>query len=94
VADQQLRYRVPDHQDPAVLVAALAAAGYSSELAEPAGERIVTVRGRDGGPVERAAVREVLGSVHAGNSATDDTRRGSIWVAVRFLDEVADRPGR
>ena len=93
MTDQQLRYRVPDHQDPAVLEAALASAGYASELAEPGGERIVTVGGRDGGPVDRAAVREVLESVHAGNSATDDIRRGPIWVPVRFLDETANRPG-
>ena len=54
-----LRYRVPDHQDPAVLLAALANAGHRAELEWTGGAHYLTIACEDV-VAERPGVRSVI----------------------------------
>jgi hypothetical protein len=58
---ETLHYRVPDGQDPAVLIAALSHAGYTSALDEAHGDAYVAVDCPAGRDRERARVRAVIG---------------------------------
>jgi hypothetical protein len=55
-----LRYRVPDGQDPAVLMATLEQAGYSTALDEEAGAKNLLIGGPNGREPDRAGVRELI----------------------------------
>jgi hypothetical protein len=57
---ETLRYRVPDAQDPVVLVTALDRAGYTADLGESAGTKYLTITCPDGREHERARVRSVI----------------------------------
>jgi len=78
-----LRYRVPDHQDHAVLSAALLREGYnpSSELVRA--EMFLLVPYEGDREVERERVRAILQGVHATSLSGPDM----IFTVVRFDDE-------
>lgn len=86
--DEVLRYRVPDHQDSTVLLAALAEHGYraTGEFEHAATNLSIQVTGDPA--AERERVREVLGAVH------DSTLGGPelIYGPVRFEDEPGGGP--
>jgi hypothetical protein len=58
---ETLRYRIPDAQDPIVLISALDRAGYTADLDDVAGEKHLVVACPAGRDRERARVRSVLG---------------------------------
>ncbi|MGO4256386.1 hypothetical protein [Marmoricola sp. RAF53] len=66
---QTLSYRVPEGQDPAVLLARLVEAGYAAAVEHDAGERLLVVSCPGDGAADRDRVRALLGSAP---SAIDD----------------------
>ena len=81
-----LRYRVPDHQDHAVLRAALLREGYdpSSEMSQA--EMFLLIPCTGDRAVERERVRTILQDVHATSLSGPDL----IFTVVRFDDEPQD----
>jgi len=83
-----LRYRVPDHQDSTVLLAALAEHGYqaSGEFEHAATTLSITSLGERS--ADREQVRSILGAMH------DSTLGGPelIYGPVRFEDEPGEGP--
>jgi len=82
-----LRYLVPAGQDPAVVVAALLAAGYdASPDSEPGpSSPIVIIGSRTGRAPDREAVRATL--AEARGSAINPEESAPVDAAVRFTDE-------
>lgn len=77
-----LRYRVPDGQDPAVLIAALETAGHASEPDRVAGEHYLTIF-CDDLRQDRPRVRSVIEQTHESSFSGGDV----IHVPVVFEDE-------
>lgn len=57
---ESLRYRVPDSQDPSVLIAALSQAGYTADLDEVDAAKYLDIACPAGRDRERARVRTVI----------------------------------
>lgn len=57
---ETLRYRIPDRQDPAVLITALKEAGYSSALEEVRGDKYLAIACPTSRDRERAHIRAVI----------------------------------
>lgn len=79
-----LRYRVPDAQDPAVLISALGTEGYTSSLDERAGDKHLVVACPTDRESERERVRDVIGRSAATSLEGPVTARGP----VTFEDET------
>lgn len=86
--DEVLHYRVPDHQDSTVLLAALAEHGYHASGEYEHAATTLSITGSDGSPLDRERVRDVLAAVH-------DAALGGpelIFGPVRFEDEPGGGP--
>lgn len=81
-----LRYRVPDHQDHAVLSAALLREGYSPSSELVRAEMFLLVPCEGDRELERERVRAILQDVHATSLSGPDL----IFTKVRFDDEPQD----
>jgi hypothetical protein len=57
---ETLRYRIPDAQDPAVLISGLETAGYTADLDPDGGERYLVIACPAGRERERPRVRSIL----------------------------------
>ena len=80
--EEVLRYRVPEGQDPAALVSALAGAGFRASVAHEASDRVLVVRCPEGRQESRAAVRMVL------QEARSTIQDGDVMIGeVHFDDE-------
>lgn len=79
-----LRYRVPDHQDPAVLVGALSNVGFACTPDWVAGANYLTISCGDL-QMDRQRVRSVIERTHESTFTGGDI----IHVPVRFEDETA-----
>lgn len=79
-----LRYRVPDHQDPAVLIGALSNVGFASTPDWVAGANYLTISCGDL-TVDRPRVRSVIEHTHESTFTGGDLIHGP----VRFEDESA-----
>ncbi|UNX56637.1 hypothetical protein MF406_18470 (plasmid) [Georgenia sp. TF02-10] len=82
----ELRYQVPEGQDPVVVLTALHQRGYDAVLEEPEGRRIIDVTCPEDKDHDREDVRHVI----AGAGTTlDEKDRTGLPQQVRFLDEQA-----
>ena len=81
-----LRYRVPDHQDPTVLLAALAKSGYDASSVYEHASTTLTVPYDGPRHEERERVRRILSEVHESTLGGPDI----IYGPVRFEDEPGD----
>jgi len=61
---ETLRYRVPDGQDPTVLIGALDHAGYTADVAPEEGTKYLVIGCPGGRDRERARVRNILAENH------------------------------
>jgi hypothetical protein len=84
--DHELRYLVPEGQDPATVLTALHQHGYDAVLEEPDGRRIIDVTCPEDKIRDREQVREVI--AEAGTTLEPADRTG-LPHPVRFLDEQA-----
>jgi len=80
---ETLRYRVPDGQDPAVLIAALDGAGYTSDVVPEEGAKLLVIGCPAGRDRERARVRNVLAQNHMASLEGPSIDPGKIT----FVDE-------
>jgi hypothetical protein len=89
-----LRYQVPPGQDPAVVMHALRRAGYeASPDSEPGpSSPVVIVGARNGGPVDREAVRATLMSASGTNIVPEESEQVDRR-RVLFEDEYPGRRG-
>lgn len=83
---RELRYLVPDGQDPAAVMTALKVSGYDAALEEPDGRRIVDIVCPQGKERDRDGVREVIAST---GITAESTQRAGLGLPIRFLDETA-----
>lgn len=84
--DHELRYLVPEGQDPVTVLTALHQHGYRAVLEEPDGRRIIDVTCPEDKIHDREQVREVI--AEAGTTLEPKDRTG-LPHPVRFLDEQA-----
>lgn len=85
----ELRYPVPEGQDPAAVLAVLAHHGYHGGVIDAHGERVVTIDRSATSAEDREAVRAVI--AEAGTALQDaEPMKGP----VRFEDELPDGPAR
>jgi hypothetical protein len=80
----ELRYVVPEGQDPALVLTALAQRGYEAVLQDPEGRRIIDVTCPVGKEEDRDDVRAVIASAGATLHQEDGLDH-----PVRFMDEQA-----
>jgi hypothetical protein len=81
--DETLRYVVPEGQDPAAVMAALAPAGYVARVEDEEGTRVLVIVEEDGERPDRGAVRALI--ARTSTTIQDPALTTS---EVRFLDEV------
>lgn len=83
-----VRYRVPDHQDPTVLLAALAKQGYEASSVYDRAATMLTITYVGRRAEQRERVRGILGELH------DSTLGGPplIYGPVKFEDEPGEGP--
>lgn len=84
-----LRYRMPDFQDPPVLIGALKQAGYNSTVDEVAGSKFLVVDCPAGLDRERARVRSVISDQNRLSLEGPEFQQGQI----AFEDEKESETG-
>lgn len=81
--DDVLRYAVPEGQDPAAVMAALAPAGYVARLTEDVDTRVLVIAEEEGERPDRGRVRALIAQ-----SSTTIQDPAAAPSDVRFLDEA------
>jgi hypothetical protein len=61
---ETLRYRVPQGQDPAVIMSKLDRGGYTATLDETGGDKYLAIACPDGQANDRPAIRSIIDSAH------------------------------